>query len=517
MNTLIYGKNPLERIVSIEPLDDCAEIFIENKDGKIETQFVKNRYWILADRQINKSFIRLKGDLNYKYGAQFANREEFGKKRWTLQQENEIFSIWDAKEALMVKDGYTYFKGMRHNEVSILAFDIEATGLKHDKDSKVLIISNTFRKNGEVVRKLFCYDEYETQGKMLSAWCEWVRSINPSVICGHNIFGYDLPYINFVADREGVALELGRDESPIRFEEKDSRFRKDQTQNLHYKRCHIYGRNLIDTMFLAIRYDAVEKKYESYGLKSIIAQEGLEVKDRQFYDTNLIRHNYKNPVEFEKIKKYALHDADDALSLYDLMSPALFYFTQAVPKSFQMMHYSATGSQLNAIMVRSYLQEMHSLPKDDPSEKFEGAISFGISGIYRNCLKIDVKSEYPSCILQYEIYDKKKDPNKNFYKMVEYFTEQRFENKRLAKETGEKYYTDMEQMQKIGINSAYGMLGAPGLLFNSPKNAALVTQKGREVIETAIKWASGQTAKYWLDKADPPDAEDLEVSENESA
>jgi DNA polymerase elongation subunit (family B) len=56
----------------------------------------------------------------------------------------------------------------------------------------------------------------------------------------------------------------------------------------------------------------------------------------------------------------------------------------------------------------------------------------------------------------------------------------------------------MEQTQKVAINSSYGLLGATGLVYNSPKNAALVTEKGRETIATATLWASGKDIKEWV-------------------
>jgi DNA polymerase elongation subunit (family B) len=303
--------------------------------------------------------------------------------------------------------------------------------------------------------------------------------------------------MNHVAKLHNTNLLLGRNESKLRISTKESDYRVDGSRALHYFKCNVYGRELIDTMFLAYKYD-IGRKYESYGLKPIIKQENLEVEGREFYNATTIKDNYQNPVEWAKIKRYAEHDADDALALYDLMSPAIFYFTRSIPKSFQGMVESATGSQLNALMVRSYLQNRGSIPKPSEAVPFEGAYSFGIPGIYRNVAKIDVKSEYPSCILQYEIYDREKDPEANFYKMVDFFTQERFRNKAMYKETGDRYYYDMEQTQKVAINSSYGLLGATGLAFNSPKNAALVTEKGRETIATATLWASGKDIKEWV-------------------
>jgi DNA polymerase I len=489
-NDLIFGKGNIDNIVSVEIDGDKSILFREN----LEPIEVPNKYWILSPSQINKKFNRLKGDLYFKYGWQTTDREEFMRSRFWWKK-HDIFSVFDPKEAFMINWGHTYFKGMKHSDVSVLSFDIESTSLEHNDSAKVLIISNTFRKNGSIKRKLFCYDEYPNEGKMIDAWCDWVRENNPSVIIGHNIYTYDLPYLNFIASKYGTSLLLGRNASAIKFNARSSKFRKDQTQSLDYFRPHIYGRELVDTMFLSIKYDIVEKKYESYALKKIIAHEGLEVEDRQHYDAAKIRDNYTIPEEWEKIKKYALHDADDALALYDLMIPPYFYLTQSVPKSFQQMIESASGSQINAVMCRAYLQQAHSLPKATDVDKFQGAISYGVPGIYRNAFKIDIASLYPSIMIQHKVCDRDKDPLEYFPKLVETFTEKRFYHKELM--ATDQYHDDLQKAYKIFINSCYGFLGTRGLLFNSPKNAAFITETGRNVLVKAIEWAEGKSYDDW--------------------
>jgi DNA polymerase I len=516
LNHLVYGKNNQKNIVSIEVIDDTAEIFLESEDGSLNTMYVPNSYWILSNEPQGSSWVKLAGDLHYKYGKKFKKATDLYKEKAFLKNRGiDFYCVSDAKESLMLREGYTYFKGMEQKSVSVLSFDIETTSLEHDDTAKILIISNTIRKNGQIKRRLFTYDEYEDEGKMLEDWCEWVRNENPSIIVGHNIYTYDFPYMQFIADKYGVELLLGRNGSPITFFNYESQKRIDGSRKQAYHKVRIYGREVIDTMFLAINYD-IGKKYESYALKKIIAQEGLEIKDRQFYNASTIRTNYLIPEEWEKIKKYALHDADDSLALYDLMSPSFFYLAQSVPKSFQAIVESASGSQLNSMMIRAYIQEGHSLPKESPAEKYEGAISFGNPGIYRNCFKVDVASLYPSIMIHYEVYDRDKDPKGYMRDMVKIFTEERLKNKKLAKETGIKYYDDMQNAQKIVINSFYGFLGAEGLLFNSPKNAAFVTEKGREILQKAIKWAIGyELIKQWDDKGEDFDwivpSQDTEV------
>ncbi len=490
----IFGNAQLNNIVSCEATDDGIELFFE-KDGEITTEIYGYKPWLLSNRPFKVDNIELKGNQYYRHMRQFDSKEKlYEYKRY--DKSRDFYTVYDDKEAAMVLHGFGYFQGMKVKDVSVLSFDIEATTLGHNSKSKVLLISNTFRSGDVVSERLFCFDDYDSQAEMLDDWCNWVRQMNPSVMVGHNIFGYDIPYLNFIAKKNDTELVLGRNDTPIKIQKKPSQFRKDGSQSYEYKKAYIYGREIVDTMFVAYHYD-FSRKYVNYGLKNIITQEGLEAEDRQHYDASKIAENYKDPEEWKKIKSYAEHDSRDSLALYDLMIASFFYLTQSVPKSFQAINCTATGSQVNSFLVRSYLQDGWSIPKLSEPERFEGAISFGVPGIYKNVFKLDVAALYPSIMLQYEIYDKRKDPNKHFLKMLEYFTNKRLEYKSQYKKTKDKHYKYLDQMAKIFINSAYGLLGATGLPFNSPENAALVTRKGREILCEAIEWATNKDYNYW--------------------
>ena len=495
-NPLIYGKNITTNIVSIEPTEDGLVLFKE-VNGNIEYDVIDTKYWILTNEKVSSKQRELDGDQHYKFIAEFDTLKEKMDVRKIVKSNNvDYWDIFNPIEASMVLNGLTYFKGLHPKDVSVLFWDIETTGLTCDDNAKVLLISNTFRKNGAIVKKLFAYDNYKNQKQMIDAWCNWVREIDPSIICGHNILGYDFNYMRHCAKMNKTYLKLGRDQSNVKFDPYTSKYRVDGNMDIEYFNLRIFGREVVDTMFLARKYD-IGKKYESYGLKAIINHEGLEKKDRMFYDAGEIRHNYKNPVEWEKIKAYAIDDADDAMSLFDLMSPAIFYMSQNVSKSFQAMINSASGSQINNMMVRSYLQIGHSISKASDIVNFEGGISLGIPGIYKNALKWDIVSAYPHTIIQFNLNDDQKDPRQNFLTMVKYFTKSRIDNKKLSKSTGNKYYEDLQQSMKIIINSFFGACGAPGLNYNCPQIASRITKECRSYIETAVYWATSRDSTTW--------------------
>jgi DNA polymerase elongation subunit (family B) len=491
-NDLIFGKDKTERIVSIEPNDDLLEIFIRDKDGNVRSEFKPNCYWVLTDSEIpGNRHIKLDGNLHYKYAKTFDNRiDYFRYKQFAKSKFLSCYSVSDPKEAIMMKEGYTYFKGMTPKELSIFSFDLETTGLVHDDTSKILCISITYRDSaGQTNKYLIDHKKFPDQGSMLKDFNTILQSCNPDVLIGHSILMFDIPYMQYIADNEGISLDWGRNKSAIRTDNHESKFRKDGSQFYHYHKVHCYGREICDTLFLTIKHDATDRKLESYGLKPVIKQLGFEKKDRVFYDASKIRENYTIPEEWEKIKAYCMDDSDDPIVLFDHMVVPLFYATQSIPKSFQSVVESATGSQINSIMVRAYLQQKHSIPKAEESSSYEGGISIGNPGVYRNVWKVDVRSLYPSIILQYKIEIEIKTLMDIFLKWLRYLLRRDLRIKLYLKETKNPYYDGLQSAQKIFINSAYGFLGTGGLNFNSPDLAALVTEYGRDILRKAIKWA----------------------------
>lgn len=498
---LIFGRDKTENIVSCHIKDNKLFIFQEIAGQVVVTERPAFYFYLTGGKLPGAETLKGKQILAYKI---ISETEERHKEIRDILYKRRIdfFTAYDPVEAMLIHEGITYFKNVKVTDVSILSFDIETSGLIHNKDSRVFCISNTFRKNGKLTKKLFSCDAYLNDKEMFKAWMKWVREMDPSFMIGHNIFGYDFPYIQHCLQLLGLEFNIGRDGSTVAFNDYESNFRKDGSMSYKYNNVKVFGREVIDTFFLSIKYDIATLKYESYGLKQIIKQEGLEKEGRTFVDASKIRDEWKDAAKRKLIKAYALDDSDDALKLFDLMAPSYFYFAQSIPKTFQQIINSATGAQLNAYMVRSYLQAGQSIPKaTETAGGFEGAISFGVPGLYKNCFKQDVSSLYPSIMEQWEVYDNKKDPQANFLKTVKYFRAERLKNKQLAKDTGNKYYKDLEQSQKILINSLYGFMGAPGLNFNSPVNAAFVTAKGREILEKAIEFSTGHKVDYWKGKA----------------
>lgn len=512
IDKLLYGKSGLKRVVGLEIEDSNAIAFIQDEDGIVRTECLPHRFWILSNTQIDRKFHKLAGELHYCYGKQYVDRKEWMRDRSIYRNTGEdTYSIYDNVEAMMVKDGITFYRDMKLKEVSLLSFDLETTGLDGKaKDAQVLLISTTFRDIHGQVNRLFSYDEYENEGQLIGAFCDYVREKNPSLLVGHNIITYDFVYLRDRAAANDASLKLGRNDSEVKFDSYESKLRMDGTRDLLYYNLKVYGREVVDTFMLAISFD-VSKSMETYALKPLIKQLGFEKEGRQFYDAANIRKNYKDPGEWEKIKQYSIDDAEDPLKLFDYMGPLYFNMASMMTKPFSKVLLSASGSKINGMLVRAYLQDGHSIPKADQVRKFQGALSWGQPGIYRNVRKVDAVSLYPSVIIQYSVFDIDKDPKAYLLELVKIFRAKRLEYKKLAVETGDSYWKEMDTTAKGILNSFFGFFGCPGLNFNSFECAEFITATGREILETAITWATSKKFKDLAPEYYEQDSEGQEV------
>lgn len=523
---LINGKDSTDRIVSVENKDGELYIYRQLEDGSIDLEKRPSVFWVVTKDHVDDDQIELKGNQVYKYMMKFSTQKERDA-AVNICKSNKLdfYRIFNQKEQSLVYEGLTYYKGMKPTDVSVMSTDLETNMLQKTPESMILIISNTFRDHrGRITRKQFCIDDFGGDERaMIVAWIKWFRKMDPSILLAHNGFGFDLDYIKFRCYELGIKLTLGRDGSTVKFNPFTSKKRLDGSQDMEYYDCYIFGREIVDTMFLAITYD-IGKAFPSNGLKAIVKHFGLEKEGRTFVDAAKIGRYYKdhlkgNSAMWKLSKLYAEEDSDDALKIFDVMVPAYFYLTNNVSKSFQGIINSATGSQLNNILVRAYLQMGHSIAKADDIGHIKGGISFAVPNIYRNLYKIDIKSCYPSQVLRFKLYDKNKDPFGFFYEMVKHFTYARFEYKKQFQATGDKHWKDLDAAAKVFINSAYGLTATTGLNYNAEWIGAKITEESRKVIDMALKWASGKESPYWFDlfhkktgkKVDDPD--DMEVED----
>ena len=116
-------------------------------------------YWVLTPIPTKRSR-KLEGKQFYKYITEFRDKEEYLKFIGKAKKKRvDHYRVYNDIEAAMLYHGFTYYKDIKVEDVSVLAFDIEASGLVRDDNSKVFVITNTFRdRNGKIHKQKFRVD-----------------------------------------------------------------------------------------------------------------------------------------------------------------------------------------------------------------------------------------------------------------------------------------------------------------------------------------------------------------------
>ncbi|MHB0912377.1 MAG: DNA polymerase domain-containing protein, partial [Armatimonadota bacterium] len=298
---------------------------------------------------------------------------------------------------------------------------------------------------------------------------------DPDVLEGHNLYGFDLPFLAARSKLCEVSLALGRDGSELSFGA--SRNCPLGGYSRPFTPARVRGRHVIDTLFSVQRFD-VGRLLERHGLKECARTFGIEEPGRVHIPGDRIAELWAS--DPETVKTYALHDVRETARLAALVCPAEFYLTQMVPDTYGSAATSGNGEKINSLMVREYLRRGHAVPLERPwSEVAGGFTEVRVRGLMRNVVKCDVESLYPSLMLTMKIRPAS-DTLDVFLPMLSELTERRMEAKARASEG--PYWNGLQNSFKILINSFYGYLGAP-FNWNDFEAAERVTAAGREIVQ----------------------------------
>ena len=92
-------------------------------------------------------------------------------------------------------------------------------------------------------------------------------------------------------------------------------------------------------------------------------------------------------------------------AIADLLSPSYFIQAQIFPYNYQDVIVRGNATRINALFLREYFRQRHSIPEMPMVRGFEGgytAIFF--TGIARNVWHCDIASLYPSVMLQFDCF-----------------------------------------------------------------------------------------------------------------
>ncbi|MGQ9653199.1 MAG: DNA polymerase domain-containing protein [Thermodesulfobacteriota bacterium] len=511
-NVVLFGADPTEGILAVEPVgDDIMRIFlrVEGRLGTRDEPFTP--FLLLEDEALLQGFkLPFKKETlalsnPYRVLVLFDGWGRCLKARDHLQRSTGEAASSPQAPYLFLSDpvhqhllltGKTLFKGMGFEDLHRLAIDIEtacATGYEfsNPRREEDRILSIALMDNRGYAEVLFGGEL--TEGEMIEALGDRIRRIDPDVLEGHNLFNFDLEYIVTRAKMRGVPLPWGRDGSEPRI--RRSRFTVAE-RIIDYTRLDLFGRHVVDTMFLLQYYDVSARELESYGLKSAAIHFGLADEERTYIDREKIAWYYEH--DPEALKRYNLDDVRETLALSELLGYPFFLQTSMFPFTYQNIFVRGNATKINALFLREYLRMRASVPKPKGKGALEGGYTdMFIQGVVSGVVHCDVASLYPSIMLSYGMKPGG-DSLDVFLSLLRDLRRFRLEAKRMAQQAQEHherdYYEALQQTFKVLINSFYGYLGTEVHHFSDPQVAAEVTRRGREIIRQMIDWLRGEGA-----------------------
>jgi len=157
------------------------------------------------------------------------------------------------------------------------------------------------------------------------------------------------------------------------------------------------------------------------------------------------------------------------------------------------------ATRINALFLREYYRQRHSIPEMPMVRGFEGgytAIFF--TGVARNVWHCDIASLYPSVMLQFDCFPVT-DQLQIFRDLLTDLRTFRLEAKASMRSATDRkqqqYFQALQNTFKILINSFYGYLGFAQGHFADFDAAARVTQIGRELLQKMIDWLNARGAQ----------------------
>ena len=484
---LIFGHGHTQGIVALEPDARSGTAALYRRVGDaIQRDVVPLQSWLLARKPQHRTF-ELGGRHVLRHLMLGSDAKTITDRARVLAPDQRLAYL-DPITSHLVMSGETLYKGLQFTQLHRLQFDLETLEVDPSLDDGEIVVIGVSDSTGYA--RVLSRDEFPSEGALIQEFVNVVRARDPDIIEGHNVFNFDLWYLAERAKRHGVPLLLGRDGvTPMWL---DENIRRTTLSGMVVKYYRIEGRQVVDTFIGAVRWD-VARKLPNYKLKHIVRHLGIGDDQRTIVDAANMRALWSDEQMRAKIKAYCLDDARDAGRLSALVTPNEFHQAQMVPETLQGIACVGIGSRIERLMVRAYLRERHSIPRPRPTTPIEGAFSEAfLTGVFRDVMKCDVESLYPSLMLARNIgpWD---DDLGVFLPMLSGLREMRRSAKRDAERAaGDGRQHDvvagdgLQQAFKILINSFFGFLGTNGLHFNDPVAAGRVTEAGREVMARIV-------------------------------
>jgi len=502
--SLLFGRDPSPGLVAFDLAEGGRAIRLYRRSGAgtLTETAPFSPFLLLADPDLVKGapglleVDALEGPGALRWRARFGSwADALGARDRCRDQSGQLWNVpgapylflADSVHQYLLQAGRTSFGGLVFTDLRRLALDIEvmtteghefpSAARPGDRIIAVALADTTgFR---HVVR-----GDRLDERSLLEECSRIIRERDPDVIEGHNIFRFDLEYLEARARLHRVALTWGRGGESLR-----SRVTRLQIaeRTIGYRRYEVAGRHVIDTWILAQLHDAGTRDLPGFGLKDLARHFGVAAADRTYIDASQITREFSETPE--RLMAYAGDDAVETLAIASILAPPYFAQAQTVPFDYQSCTLRGAAAKIDALVLREYLARGQAVPLPGPVGPVGGGYTaICQEGVARPVLHVDVTSLYPSLMLAKAIAPAS-DTLGVFPELLQHLRDFRVRAKRLAREAREPaeraHLGALQQSFKILINAFYGYLAFSGGHWNDFDAADRVTAEGRAVV-TAI-------------------------------
>ena len=260
-------------------------------------------------------------------------------------------------------------------------------------DVYIVIGCGEFTTQDPNVKYIRCENETKLLLKFLDAW----RSINPDIVTGWNIEGFDIPYlVNRI--KQVLSEEMINKLSPWNMVEKRMIMRGDRGDVVY----DIYGVASLDYLELYKKFSFSNQ--ESYRLDYISSVElGVKKIDYSEYGSllDLYRQDYQKFIEYNIRDVELVKKLDDKLKLIEQVYAIAYDAKVLYPDAM-------TSVRIWDVIIHNYLiNQRIVIPQKKSSDKSKNIIGAWVKdpllGMHKWVVSFDLNSLYPHLIMQYNI------------------------------------------------------------------------------------------------------------------
>lgn len=489
-NTLLFGADQTPRIVAVQ-LGETGTVRVHRRetDGSTVTDVEPFHPFVWADSDVVDLGIeteKLHGDLKYGWLITVDSWKELIALRNGLKNAGrDFFAFTDPIQHYLTATGRTLFKDLAFEELKRMQIEVLSTDGRSDFDHVMAIVLSDDTGWEELII-VDANNVEESERNALRRLTALIEERDPDVIEGHDLFRVHLPYLVGRAKKLKTKLDWGRSGGFLR--SRPSRLQIAE-KTIDYPKFTIDGRHFVDTFLLAQFYDV--------GMRSLAGFERADVaRHFELCDSEEISSLAGKELErayvsdSEMFQRRALCGVRETRALSDLLSASYFIQAQIFPYNYQDVIVRGNATRINALFLREYFRQRHSIPELPMPRAFEGGYTdIFFTGVAHNVWHCDVASLYPSIMLQFDCFPVT-DELQIFRHLLTDLRNFRLEAKakmRAERDPARQHHLQaLQNTFKILLNSFYGYLGFAQGHFADFDAAARVTQTGRDLLKKMI-------------------------------